>query len=105
MGIMSLQYQYLIKRPIHMSQVDYGYFKAANTACRAIALLVVLPLLKRLFHTPDYVLFLLGFTSEFLNLVVFSVAYFVKLVIWFGKSGDFNKSFNYFSNYNSIELF
>lgn len=84
MGIMSLQYLYLIKKPIEMSQVDYGYFKALNTFCRAVALLVVLPLLKRLFKAPDYVLFLLGLTSEFLNLVVFSVAFFFKYIIWIG---------------------
>lgn len=89
MGIMSLQYQYVIKRPIHMTQINYGYFKAANTACRAVALLIVLPVLKRFFNTPDYILFIIGFTSEFLNLVAFSLAYYFKFVIWFGKLPDY----------------
>lgn len=84
MGIMSLQYLYLIKKPIQLTQVDYGLFKALNTFCRALALLVVLPILKRAFKTPDYILFLLGFTSEFLNLVVFSLSYFFRYAIWLG---------------------
>lgn len=88
MGIMSLQFQYVVKRPIHMTQINYGYFKAANTACRAVALLIVLPVLKRFFNTPDYILFIIGFTSEFLNLVAFSLAYYFKFVIWFSKLPD-----------------
>lgn len=82
MGIMSLQYLYLIKKPIKLSQVDYGNFKALNTVCRALALLLVLPILKSFCRVPDYVMFVLGFTSEFANLVVFSLAYFFKYIIW-----------------------
>lgn len=84
MGILSLQYLYLVKKPVELSQIGYGYFKAANTLCRAAALLIVLPILKRVFNTPDYFLFVLGFTSEFLNLVVFSLAYFYRYLIWLG---------------------
>lgn len=83
MGIMSLQYLYIIKT-ISINQVEYGYFKALNTLFRALALLFLLPLFKRCFSAPDYILFILGFTSEFLNLVVFSLAHFFKYVIWLG---------------------
>lgn len=84
MGILSLQYLYLVKKPIQLSQVDYGYFKAANTFFRTFALLIVLPILKRVFKMPDYVLFVFGFTSEFLNLLVLSFSYFYRHIIWLG---------------------
>lgn len=83
MGIMSLQYLYVSKKPISLNQVDYGLYKALNTLCRAAALLIILPILKY-FSAPDYVLFLLGLTSEFLNLVVFIVSHWVSSLIWFG---------------------
>ena len=84
MGLLSLQYLYLVKKPIQLSQVNYGYFKAANTFFRALALLIVLPILKRVFKMPDYVLFVFGFTSEFLNLLVLSFSYFYRHIIWLG---------------------
>ena len=84
MGIMSVQYLYLIKPPISLTQIDYGYFKALNTLFRACALLIVLPFLKRFISAPDFILFIMGFTSEFLNLVVFSLAHFFNYIIWLG---------------------
>lgn len=94
MGIMANQYLYVIKKPIQLSQVDYGYFKAYNTLCRALALLVVLPMLKKFLNAPDYLLFILGFTSEFLNLVFFSLAYFFKYFIWIGRFKEFKTNPN-----------
>jgi len=86
LGIVSLQYLYLVKKPISLLQTEYGIFKAMNTLFRAIALLIVLPILKSYFQMPDYVLFVLGLVSELLNLVVFFAASFYSKAIWFGKS-------------------
>ena len=86
LGIVSLQYLYLVKKPISLLQTEYGIFKAMNTLFRAIALLIVLPVLKSYFQLPDYVLFILGLISELLNLVVFFVASFYAQIIWIGKT-------------------
>ncbi len=87
MGLNSVQYLYLVKSAsIRLSQVHYGYFKSLNTLARAVALLVVLPVLKY-YELADYWFYLIGITSEFLNLIVFAVASEVKLLIWTGKKG------------------
>lgn len=86
LGIVSLQYLYLIKKPIALTQIDYGIYRALNTLFRAISLLIILPLLKHYFSTPDYLLFIIGLTSEFLNLIVFSVASVFKYAVWIGKT-------------------
>ena len=85
MGLNSIQYLYLVKNAsIRLSQIHYGYFKSFNTLARAVALLVVLPALKY-YELADYWLYLIGITSEFLNLIVYSVASEVKQLIWAGK--------------------
>lgn len=85
MGIMSsTQYLYLLRKPVEMSQVGYGIFKAMNTLFRAISLLVVLPVLKSVLSLPDYVLFFIGLTSELLNLAAFVFASVNKNFIWIG---------------------
>jgi len=85
MGLSSIQYLYLVKSPsIRLSQISYGYFKSFNTLARAIALLVILPALKY-YKLADYWFYLIGITSEFLNLIAFSLASEVKLIIWAGK--------------------
>ena len=84
LGIVSLQYLYLIKKPISLTQVDYGLFKALNTLFRAISLLLVLPLLKRYFSVSDRHLYALGLISELLNLVVFAASSWYRYAIWIG---------------------
>jgi hypothetical protein len=85
MGIMSpLQYLYLSKEPISLTQTQYGHFKAFNTMFRAVALLIILPVTKYYFNISDYVLFILGLASELLNLVIFSIAPEFKSLIWLG---------------------
>lgn len=82
LGLTSIQYLYLVKNSdIKLSQIDYGYFKAFNTLARAVSLLVVLPLLK-FYSLPDYWFYLIGITSEFLNLIVYSVASSFSYLIW-----------------------
>lgn len=84
LGLSSIQYLYLVKNEsIKLSQINYGYFKAFNTLARAVSLLVVLPLLK-FYSMPDYWFYLIGITSEFLNLIVFSLAASYSYVIWIG---------------------
>ena len=83
LGISSIQYLYLIKEPISLSQVDYGIFKAFNVITRAFSLLVILPVLKYL-SLPDYYLYLIGLASELLNLVVYALASQSPNVIWTG---------------------
>lgn len=85
LGIISLQYLYLIKKPIALSQIEYGIYKATSTFCRAISLLIVLPVIKRYFQMPDYYLLIIGLTSEFLNLIVFTVAAEITWFVWLGK--------------------
>lgn len=88
LGLSSIQYLYLVKNiSIQLSQVNYGYFKALNTLMRAISLLVVLPVLKY-YHLPDYWFYLIGITSEFLNLIVFSLASQYNYLIWLGKHSN-----------------
>jgi len=84
--IISLLVVYFVGASIRLSQVHYGYFKSLNTLARAVALLVVLPVLKY-YELADYWFYLIGITSEFLNLIVFAVASEVKLLIWTGKKG------------------
>lgn len=84
LGIVSLQYLYLIKKPISLTQIDYGIFKAINTLFRAFSLLIILPILKNKFSISENVLYILGLTSELLNLVVFSLASVFKYAIWIG---------------------
>ncbi|CAF0843314.1 unnamed protein product [Brachionus calyciflorus] len=84
LGIISLQYLYLIKKPISLTQIQYGLYKALSTCCRAVSLLVILPILKRFFKLPDYFLLVIGLTSEFLNLVVFSLASRFTWIVWLG---------------------
>lgn len=50
LNLSTVQYLYLIKNPISLSQIQFGTYKATNTLCRALSLLVFLPLLKRLFN-------------------------------------------------------
>lgn len=84
LGLSSIQYLYLVKNEsIKLSQINYGYFKAFNTLARAVSLLVVLPLLK-FYSMPDYWFYLIGITSEFLNLIVFSLAASYSYLIWIG---------------------
>jgi hypothetical protein len=86
MGIMSpTQYLYLIKKPIALTQIQYGMFKALNTFFRAISLLVILPVGKYFFAVSDSVLFFAGLISELLNLVVFAAASASSGIIWLGK--------------------
>jgi hypothetical protein len=86
MGIMTnLQYLYLTKEPIELSQKKYGLFKGLNTFARALSLLIVLPLFKRFTRMPDYFLYLIGLTSEMLNLVIFSISSYYEHIIWIGK--------------------
>ncbi|RNA40230.1 putative leucine--tRNA mitochondrial [Brachionus plicatilis] len=84
LGIISLQYLYLIKKPISLTQIEYGIYKASSTLCRAISLLVILPILKRYFQIADYYLLVIGLTSEFLNLIVFTVAAEITWFVWLG---------------------
>lgn len=89
LGLTSIQYLYLVKNnDIKLSQIDYGYFKAFNTLARAVSLLVVLPLLK-FYSLPDYWFYLIGITSEFLNLIIYSVASTFSYLIWIGKKSYF----------------
>lgn len=85
LGIMSIQYLYLIKKPIFFSQINYGVFRALNTLFRSISLLIILPLIKTYFNVPDYYLFLIGLVSEFLNLIIFSISSYYSYLIWIGK--------------------
>ena len=85
LGIVSLQYLYLIKKPIALTQIDYGIFRALNTLFRAISLLIVLPLLKKHLKISDNKLYGLGLLSELLNLVVFAISSWYKYLIWTGK--------------------
>ena len=85
LGIISLQYLYLIKKPIYLTQITYGIFRALNTLFRAISLLVVLPVLKNCFNISDSVLYVLGLTSELLNLVVFAISSWYSYLIWLGE--------------------
>jgi len=84
LGIVSLQYLYLIKKPISLTQVDYGLFKALNTLFRAISLLLVLPLLKNYFKVSDRLLYVMGLVSELLNLVFFAASSWYRYLIWIG---------------------
>jgi hypothetical protein len=84
LGIVSLQYLYLIKRPISLTQVDYGLFKALNTLFRAISLLLVLPVLKNYFKVSDRLLYVMGLVSELLNLVFFAASSWYRYLIWIG---------------------
>lgn len=84
LGIMRIEYFYLIEAPIDFKQTDYGLFKALNTLMRSISLLLILPLLKRRLKMPDYYLYTIGLTSEFLNLVIFTLAHFNRNLIWTG---------------------
>jgi hypothetical protein len=85
MGIMSpTQYLYLIKKPIALTQIQYGIFKALNTFFRAVSLLVILPVSKYFFAVSDSVLFFAGLISELLNLVVFAAASASSSIIWLG---------------------
>jgi hypothetical protein len=85
MGIMSpTQYLYLVKKPIALTQIQYGLFKALNTFFRALSLLVVLPVSKYFFAASDSVLFFMGLASELLNLVVFASASILPSIVWLG---------------------
>lgn len=84
MGISSIQYLYLVKKPIYFTQTEYGLFKALNILFRTISLLIILPVLKH-FNFPDYYLIIFSISSELLNLVFYSVASFLNYLIWFGK--------------------
>ena len=81
MGLGGIQYLYLVKKPIQLSQVDYGLFKALNVLTRTVALLIVLPMLKHV-GVPDYYFYIIGLTSELLNLVIFALASSVNNIIW-----------------------
>jgi hypothetical protein len=84
-GIMSIQYLYLIKEPISLTSTEYGMFKAANTFCKSISLLIILPILKRKFNVHDLILLLGGLSSEFITLIIFAVASIATNLIWIGK--------------------
>ena len=85
LGLSSIQYLYLVKNgSVQMSQINYGYFKALNTLTRAVSLLVILPILKY-YSVPDYWFYLIGITSELLNLIVFASASLFSSLIWIGK--------------------
>jgi hypothetical protein len=84
LGLNPIQYLYLVKnKAIQLSQINYGFFKAFNTLTRAVSLLVILPLLKY-YNMPDYWFYLIGITSEFLNLIAFILAASYSYLIWIG---------------------
>lgn len=82
LGLGSIPYLYLIKKPISFTQTEYGIFKAVNIFTRTFALLIAMPLLKS--RIPDYYLFVLGVASEVFNLVIYSSASLYSYLIWSG---------------------
>lgn len=81
-GAGTIDYLFLIKKPLTLSQKSYGLLRGLITLFRGIALLVVLPLLKKKLQVSDNVLYTFGLASDTLNAVVFSVAPLAKDLIW-----------------------
>ncbi|XP_060069060.1 proton-coupled folate transporter-like [Ylistrum balloti] len=56
------------------SQTTYGFFKAGESFGRGLAVIILLPLLRYMFHTRDTILILMGLVSKASGLILLSLA-------------------------------
>lgn len=62
------------REPFNWSYTKYGYFSGANSATRCAAVLLLLPLLKKLTSLRDTVLILAGLISRIIGLIILGAA-------------------------------
>ncbi|KAL3873859.1 hypothetical protein ACJMK2_036943 [Sinanodonta woodiana] len=72
--------------PFEWSQTTLGMFNAVETFLRGLAVLTVLPILKRIFHQRDTVLALIGIISKVFSLLLIGIGKYTSILFL----GDFN---------------